>query len=66
MSFCELTDEELQAVRRHHDMLIEMGQLELRAEQIRETCPSDAQQQMLKPIEVQMQELDDVIVHLAA
>lgn len=66
MSFCELTDEELQAVRKHHDMLIEMGRLELRAEQIRETCPNDAQQQMLKPIEVQMQELDDVIMHLAA
>lgn len=66
MSFCEWSDEELEAVRKHHDMLIEMGQLELRAEHIRQTCPRDAQQQMLKPIEVQMQELDAVITQLAA
>ena len=64
MSFVEMTSEEWDAVRKHHDALIHMAELELQAEQIRETCPDAGQ--MLKPIEVQMHELDDVIAHLPA
>jgi hypothetical protein len=43
-----------------------MGELELKAEQIRETCQDANQQQLLKPIEVQMHELDSVIASLPA
>ncbi|TAN02966.1 MAG: hypothetical protein EPN36_14595 [Rhodanobacteraceae bacterium] len=64
MSFVEMTNEEWDAVRRHHDALIQMAELELQAEQIRETCPDASQ--MLKPIQVQMHELDDVIAKLPA
>lgn len=67
MNFVEFNSEELEAIRAHHDMLVEMGELELRADEIRESCPSEArQQQMLQPIESQMHELDAVIEHLAA
>lgn len=66
MSFVEMTNEEWDAVRRHHDALIHMAELELQAEQIRETGPDANQQQMLKPIELQMHELDDVIANLPA
>ncbi len=66
MSFTEMTNEEWDAVRKHHDALIHMAELELRAERIRETCPGASQQQLLKPIELQMHELDDVIANLPA
>lgn len=64
MSFAEMTNEEWDAVRRHHDALIHMAALEMQADQIRETCPGA--QQMLKPIELQMHELDEVIANLPA
>lgn len=66
MSFVEMTNEEWDAVRRHHDALIHMAELELQAEHIRETSQDANQQQMLKPIELQMHELDDVIANLPA
>lgn len=66
MDVYNMTNEELEAVRQHHDMLIEKARLELRADKIRETCSADVQQQLLKPIEVQMRELDEVITHMAA
>lgn len=66
MSFTEMTNEEWDAVRKHHDALIHMAELELRAERIRETCPGASQQQLLKPIELQMHELDNVIANLPA
>jgi hypothetical protein len=66
MGFVEMTNEEWDAVRKHHDALIHMGELELAAEQIRETCHDANQQQLLKPIEVQMHELDSVIASLPA
>ncbi|MGH8183430.1 MAG: hypothetical protein ACREPH_07215 [Rhodanobacteraceae bacterium] len=66
MSFVEMSSEEWDAVRKHHDALIHMAELELQAEQIRDTCPDMGQQQMLKPSEVQMHELDDVIANLPA
>lgn len=66
MSFAEMTNDEWEAVRRHHDALVHMAELELKAEKIRATCPRGNQAQLLKPIEVQMRELDDVIAHLPA
>ncbi|HEX5960721.1 MAG TPA: hypothetical protein VFY97_05690 [Rhodanobacteraceae bacterium] len=66
MSFAEMTNEEWDAVRKHHDALVQMAELELEADQIRETCPNAGQQQMLKPIERQLHELDDVIAGLPA
>lgn len=66
MNFVDFNSEELEAIRAHHDMLVEMGELELRADEIRESCPSEAQQQMLQPIEIQMHELDSEIEQLAA
>lgn len=65
MSFAEMSNEEWDAVRRHHDALIHMAALEMQADRIRETCPG-ASQQLLKPIELQMHELDDVIANLPA
>ncbi len=64
MSFVALTNEELEAVRQHHDMLIQMGELELQAEEIRESCPAESRQQKLQPIEQQIHKLDEVITHL--
>ncbi|HEX7370684.1 MAG TPA: hypothetical protein VF284_10445 [Rhodanobacteraceae bacterium] len=66
MSFVEMSSEEWDAVRRHHDALIHMAELELAAEQIRETGADASTQQLLKPIETQMQELDAVIAALPA
>lgn len=66
MGFVELNNEELEAIRAHHDMLVELAELELRADDIRQSCPSEAQQQMLQPIEIQMHELDAEIEQLAA
>lgn len=64
MSFVEMSNEELEAVRRHHDMLIQMGELELRADQIRENCPANMRQAMLQPIETKLHQLGDVVTHL--
>lgn len=61
-----ISEQELDAIREHHDKLIQMGTLELRAEHIRETSPAALQLQMLRPIETQMHELDEVIAHLRA
>lgn len=61
-----MSEEELAAIREHHDKLIQLGALELRAEAIRETSPAELQPQMLRPIETQMHELDEVIAHLRA
>ncbi len=66
MSFVEMTNEEWQAVYKHHDALIHMAELELRAEKIRETCPDASQQQLLQPLETQIHQLDDVIAALPA
>jgi hypothetical protein len=66
MSFVDMTSEEWDAIRKHHDALVQMAELELRAEYIRETCPDANQQQLLKPVEVQMHELDEVIAELPA
>lgn len=66
MSFVEMTSEEWQAVYKHHDALIHMAELELQAEEIRETVPDASQQQRLQPLELQIHQLDDVIAALPA
>lgn len=66
MSFVEMTSEEWQAVYKHHDALIHMAELELRADEIRETSPDASQQQRLQPLESQMHQLDNVIASLPA
>lgn len=59
-----MTSDDLETVRRHHDMLVQRAALELQADHIRETCPVDAQARLLQPIENQMHQLDAVITHL--
>ncbi len=65
MSFIEMSNEELEAVRRHHDMLIQMGELELRADQIRASGPANTRQQLLQPIESKLHQLGDAVAHLS-
>jgi hypothetical protein len=50
MSFVEMTNEEWEAVYKHHDALIRMAELELRAE-IRETAPESNPARLLQPVE---------------
>jgi hypothetical protein len=66
MSFVEMTHADWDAVRKHHDALIHMAELELQAEHIRETCHDGSEVQLLRPIETQMHELDTVIASLPA
>jgi hypothetical protein len=66
MSFVDMTNEEWEEIRKHHDALVQMAELELRVEHVRESSSSANQQQMLKPVESQMRELDDVIARLSA
>lgn len=64
MSFVEMTNEEWEAVRKHHDALVHMAELELKADEIRANCSDASAQQMLGPIELQMHELDNMIAAL--
>jgi hypothetical protein len=66
MSFVDMTNEEWEAIRKHHDALVQMAELELKVEHIRDSYPDANQQQLLKPVEVQMHELDEVIADLPA
>lgn len=66
MSFVEMTHADWDAVRKHHDALIHMAELELQADRIRETCHDGSEMQQLQPIETQMHELDAVIASLSA
>jgi hypothetical protein len=66
MSFVDMTNEEWEAIRKHHDALVHMAELELQVEHIRDSYPDANQQQLLKPVEVQMHELDEVIADLPA
>lgn len=66
MAFNVMSDEDWDAIRKHHDALIEMAELELREQQIRETHPNINVESMLKPIEQQLHELDRVIAELPA
>lgn len=65
MNFVEMTNEDWQEVYRHHDALVHMGELELRSEEIRETPRSTgASRHALKPVELQLHELDDVVASI--
>lgn len=65
MNFVEMTNEEWEEVRRHHDALVQMGELELQAEEIHEFRPDGASQQAMKPVERQLQELDDIVASVS-
>lgn len=65
MSFVDMTAAEWDAVYKHHDALVRMAELELRADRIRADRPG-ANQESLGPLEVQMHELDEVIAGLPA
>lgn len=56
MSFVEMTNEEWEEVRRHHDQLVHMAELELQVESL---SPHS-----LKPVELQLQELDEVFANI--
>jgi len=58
MNYVAMTNEEWQEVYRHHDELVQMAQLELRTEEIREAPPAGAQPRATKPVELQLRELD--------
>lgn len=62
MNFVDMTNEEWQEVYRHHDALVQMGELELKSEEIREAPrPAAAAVHVAKPVELQLHELDGVI-----
>ena len=61
-----MTEEEWDAIRRHHDALVEKEELELQEQEIRETHPNANVELLLKPIEQQLHELDRVIADLPA
>lgn len=61
MNFVDMTNEEWQEVYRHHDAIVRMGELELQAEEIRETPRAGSSVQAAKPVELQLHELDTVI-----
>lgn len=65
MGFVDMTAAEWDAVYKHHDALVRMAELELKADRIRHDGPG-ANQDLLDPIEVQMHELDEVIAGLPA
>lgn len=65
MNVVEMTNEEWEEVRKHHDALVHMGKLELQAEEIREYRPDRASQQAVKPGERQLHELDDTVVSIS-
>ncbi|GEM_PF-1099084 len=64
MSYELIGNEEFELVRRHHDTLIEIGKLELKVEEIRNTCPAESQTALLQPIEQHLQELGQVLANL--
>ncbi|MDE2271022.1 MAG: hypothetical protein KGJ94_03435 [Xanthomonadaceae bacterium] len=66
MSFVDMTNEEWEEIRKHHDALVHMAELELQVEHIRESSPAANQQKTLKPVEQQMKELDEEIARLSA
>ena len=61
MNNVAMTNEEWQEVYRQHDELVHMAQLELQTEDIREARPAGAPPHAMKPIELQLHDLDGVI-----
>lgn len=65
MNFVEMTSEEWEEVRRRHDALVHMAELELQSEEIRETPrAASAPRHAAKPVELQLSELDDVVASI--
>lgn len=61
MNFVDMTNEEWAEVYRHHDALVQMGELELKSEEICETPRAASPAQFAKPVELQLRELDGVL-----
>jgi hypothetical protein len=64
MSYEHIGNEEFEMVRKHHDTMIEIGELELKAEEIRSTCSEETQPRLLQPIEQHLRELDRILAEL--
>lgn len=66
MNFNDMTSEEWEEIRRHHDEMVRMGQLELQSEKIRECHPPGGALQPAAnhPVARRLCELDDMIVGL--
>jgi hypothetical protein len=63
MNFIDMTNEEWEEVRRHHDELVQMGRLELEAEEIRECRPAGHPEVAANhSVERRLCELDDMLV----
>lgn len=62
MNFVEMTNDEWEEVRRHHDALVQMGKLELQTEEIREHSPDGASRQTA---ERELHELNDMMVGIS-
>lgn len=58
MSFVEMTNEEWEAVYKHHDALIRMAELELRADQIRELGAEANQAEPPASVQIRAQGFD--------
>lgn len=65
MNFGDMTNEEWEEVRRHHDDMVHMEELELHAEEIREHSADRTLQPSSKPVERQLQDLEDVVLSLS-
>jgi hypothetical protein len=65
MNFVEMTSEEWEEIRRHHDDMVQMGKLELQAEEIRERPPIGSRSAVNHSVERRLCELDDMIVGLS-
>lgn len=64
MSFVEMTNEDWEEIRRRHDAFVHMGELELRTEEVRGSRTVGAAQHAMKPVELQLHELDDVVANI--
>lgn len=66
MNFVDMNNEEWEEVRRHHDELVQMGRLELEAEEFRECRPAGRLQEAANhPVERRLCELDDMLIGLS-
>lgn len=62
MNFVEMTSAEWDEVYRQHDALVQRGELELQAEEIRETPRAGAVPG--KPVELALQDLSGMVVDI--